>query len=475
MKSAHDLASSQEDGCHPNDTELDVLVDIDIDVMESDVFELRPRPAAVSPEIGPGARISGSIRLIELLGVGGMGNVWVAEHALLETRVAVKFMSREFAKDPAWTARFASEAKLAARIKSPHVASILDFSTTEAGVPFIVMELLEGQDLETRLAAERKLGIEDTTRVLVQLCRALGKAHGLGVVHRDIKPDNVFLVSGDDGILVKVLDFGIAKDQNTAQGVTVAGTTMGTPSYMSPEQLFSPKDVDFRSDLWSTAVLTYRCLTGELPFAGDSFGSMCLSVHGGVFAPASSVDESLPRELDGWFQRALALEPSARFQSAGEMADAYLAVLDHAGQLPAWAAALGLAGEMSSHTSNPVVTWSCPSIRPNRRSATIAAVAAACFAAGAGIGVVASLLRPPLQPTPDAYAPEFADASPQWRGVATAPALARKDVLRRDMRYKGAGGRSFGLDPWLSREPPPRETSKAPADAEVPSTVDLGI
>jgi hypothetical protein len=151
MKSAHDFASSQNATCNTDDTELDVHVEVD--VIESDVFELRPRLAAVSAHVGPGAHISSNIRLIELLGVGGMGNVWLAEHALLETRVAVKFMSGELAKDPAWTARFASEAKLAARIKSPHVASILDFSTTEAGVPFIVMELLEGRDLETHLAS----------------------------------------------------------------------------------------------------------------------------------------------------------------------------------------------------------------------------------------------------------------------------------------------------------------------------------
>jgi len=473
MNPAHDLGSSQADGCKPNDTELDVAVDVE--VPQSDVFELRRRPVSVSPGVCPGALISNSIRLIELLGAGGMGNVWLAEHALLETRVAVKFMSHELAKDPAWTARFASEAKLAARIKSPHVANILDYATTDAGVPFIVMELLEGQDLETRLAGGSKFGIEDATRVLMQVCKALSKAHGLGVVHRDIKPDNIFLISGDDGVGVKVLDFGIAKDENTTQGITVAGTTMGTPSYMSPEQLFHPKDVDFRSDLWSTAVVAYRCLTGKLPFEGDSFGSMCLSVNAGVFAPPSSVDESLPRELDGWFKRALQVDPSARFQSASEMADAYLAALDHAGLLPPWATALGPTGDSSSHTSNPVITWVSPIVLPRGRNATLAAVAAVFFLVGAGVAAASLPSRLRLGPTADPYGLEFDDTSPRWLGVATAPALARKDALRRATRTKGAAEPSFGLDAWPSRDEPSGETSKAPEDTPVPSTLDMGI
>src|SRR5262249_35927819 len=163
-------------------------------------------------------------------GVGGMGNVWLADHAGLETRVAVKFMSEDLARDPGCVARFAAEAKLAARLKSPHVVNILDYATTAGGVPYIVMESLEGADLDLRMQGGRTLGLEDTSRVLVQVCKALANAHELGIVHRDIKPENVFVTQHDGEIFVKVLDFGIAKDEGRSQSLTMSGTTMGTPS-----------------------------------------------------------------------------------------------------------------------------------------------------------------------------------------------------------------------------------------------------
>jgi serine/threonine protein kinase len=284
-----------------------------------------------------GTRISDNIELVRLLGMGGMGSVWLAEHAALETQVAVKFMSKEVLSEPGLLARFAREAKLSARIKSPHVVQIFDFATTTEGIPYIVMEHLEGEDLETRLQSGRELTLDEATRVIVQLCKALGKAHALDIVHRDIKPDNVFLVDNDGDTLVKVLDFGIAKDASLPTGITVSGTTMGTPLYMSPEQLFDLKDVDLRSDLWSVAVVAYRCLTGRLPFQGTSFGSVCVSIHSGMFPSPSQLNNQLPPGLDDWFGRALKLDKDERFQSAHEMADAFLAELDRAGFLPGWA------------------------------------------------------------------------------------------------------------------------------------------
>ncbi|HEY3594997.1 MAG TPA: serine/threonine-protein kinase, partial [Polyangiaceae bacterium] len=148
-----------------------------------------------------GTRISDNIELVRLLGMGGMGSVWLAEHAALETQVAVKFMSKEVLSEPGLLARFAREAKLSARIKSPHVVQIFDFATTTEGIPYIVMEHLEGEDLETRLQSGRELTLDEATRVIVQLCKALGKAHALDIVHRDIKPDNVFLVDNDGDTL----------------------------------------------------------------------------------------------------------------------------------------------------------------------------------------------------------------------------------------------------------------------------------
>jgi hypothetical protein len=290
----------------------------------------------------------------------------------------------------------------------------------------------------------RKLDLEDASRVLVQICKALSKAHALGIVHRDIKPDNVFLAQHEGETFVKVLDFGIAKDEHKEDGITASGTTMGTPSFMSPEQLFRPKEVDLRSDLWSTAVVAYRCLTGALPFEGDTFGTMCISVHDGKFPPPSSLDPTLPRELDDWFERALSLDPNERFQSASDMANAYLAVLDRARLLPHWAMAREPSGDRTSYTSDPGGISGGPIVVRRRRRVDLRAVvlgvvvaAASIFAAtperDALLGVVAGWIDAPIQdlpklaPTSDEPRLDHHDPFPTYPPPASRPALAPRE------------------------------------------------
>jgi serine/threonine-protein kinase len=438
---------------------------------DSDVFDLVSRHAQGSADLAPGVRVSTNIRLIALLGAGGMGNVWLAHHGSLETQVAVKFMSSELESDAALAARFGTEARLAARIKSPHVVTILDYATTARGVPYIVMELLEGEDLETRLRGGRRLGLEESSRVLVQICKALSKAHALGIVHRDIKPDNVFLVDHEGESFIKVLDFGIAKDERRDQNVTAAGTTMGTPSFMSPEQLFRPKEVDLRSDLWSAAVVVYRCLTGRLPFECDNFGSMCIAIHDGGFVLPSAIDSSLPRTLDGWFQRALRVDASQRFQSASEMANAYLAELHKARLLPAWAMARGFEGDRPSYSSDPGGISGGPIVvrQPRRVHAgaifvgllvAAAAIVAASPERDALVDVVTHWIdaqfedAPPLAPTPEEPPPVFHDPSPSLPSFASPPALAPRDAPREPaLPGKSASPRDPYDPPVLPREP----------------------
>jgi hypothetical protein len=266
-----------------------------------------------------------------------MGQVWLAEHKGLDIQVAVKFMRRDVADDPVSAARFEQEAKLAARIKSPHVVEVFDYDVTASGIPFIVMESLTGRDLETALANGRTLTIADTARVLIQVCKALSKAHAVGVIHRDIKAENVFIVQEDGLPAVKVLDFGVARDAFPKSGISLSGTTVGTPVYMSPEQLFHPKEIDQRTDLWATAVLVYRCLTGSFPFEGESFPSVCLSVSKGNFAPPSALNSGLPAEIDAWFKKAFHKNLDLRFSSASEMSEAFLNELCRADLLPTWA------------------------------------------------------------------------------------------------------------------------------------------
>jgi serine/threonine-protein kinase len=293
--------------------------------------------AGVAP-FWAGQRIAENLELVRLLGVGGMGDVWLANHLGLDTLVAVKFMSAALAQNDALIERFAREAKLASRIKSPHVVQIFDFAATPEGIPYIVMELIDGETMEARILRETRLGLDETSRILVQLCRGLGKAHEVGIIHRDMKPDNVLLGEEEGELFVKILDFGIAKNLASMHGATDAGAMMGTPPYMSPEQLFRPAEVDHRSDLWALGVMTYRCLTGRLPFEGDTLGAVCVAVNEGSYPPASRLNREIPRSIDEWVSRALAMSPSDRFRTAREMSDAYLMVFERDGHLPHWAA-----------------------------------------------------------------------------------------------------------------------------------------
>ena len=276
----------------------------------------------------PGQQITANLRLQRLLGQGGMGSVWVADHAGLGTQVAVKVMSRAVAGDPELVARFRREAAAAAQLKSPHVAQVFDHGISSDETPYIVMELLEGEDLGKRVEREGALPLEVVSEVVTQVAKALQRAHQLGIVHRDIKADNIFLTDHDGELLVKVLDFGIAKI-NTGSDVSMTSTqgTFGTPLYMSPEQLMSAKHVDARADLWSLGVAAYYMLTKRFPYSGETVGAISVAVHKGDHKAASSLRPGLSAEVDAWFQRAFRNDPAERFASAKEAAEALRAAL----------------------------------------------------------------------------------------------------------------------------------------------------
>jgi serine/threonine-protein kinase len=277
----------------------------------------------------PGDFVVANVCLERLLSEGGMGSVWVADHLTLSTQVAVKFMGADMAQNADAIARFKREASAAAQIKSPHIVQVFDHGLTAEGVPYIVMELLHGEDLEHRLK-RGVLSVGDTLTVVRHMCKALGRAHQQGIVHRDIKPANVFLVEADGDIFVKVLDFGIAK-RDTEDGLvtskTQSGTILGTPTYMSPEQIMGTAPVDARADLWATAVVAYNCLTGTVPFDGETVGSLAVSIHAATFLPVTMRVPGLPPSLDTWFSRALARSIGERFQTAKELADAFAAAV----------------------------------------------------------------------------------------------------------------------------------------------------
>ena len=284
-------------------------------------------------DLAEGTRVTDNLTLTRKLGEGGMGCVWVAQNHALETEVAIKFISSEEARaDEALVARFKREAKAAAQIKSPHVVQMFNHGVTADGMPYIVMELMEGESLLERLDRAGMMAPADVAEVIDQTTNVLVKAHGLGIVHRDLKPDNLFLVSGGRGLFVKVLDFGLAKLSQAAQisVVTATNVVAGTPHYMSPEQLLSTKNVDGRTDLWALAVVAYRALTAKLPFAGETIPELTLNVFQGKFAPPSSIRADLVHPLDAWFARAFHSEIEQRFQSADEFAAAFRSAVSQA-------------------------------------------------------------------------------------------------------------------------------------------------
>ena len=268
-----------------------------------------------------GQPVTASIKLVRLLDNGSMGSVWVADHSGLGTQVAVKFMSTEIAKNQNLVTRFSREAHAAAHIKSPHVVQTFDHGVTPDGVPYIVMELLDGESLQRRLKREAQLDAALTAQIIGQTCKALTRAHHLGIVHRDIKPANIFLTDEGGDVFVKLLDFGVAKQLDGDLSMTRTNEKVGTPFYMSPEQLISAKHVDFRADLWSVGIVAYHCLVGQVPYKASTFGDLCLAVSRGVFTLPSVARPGIPPRVDAWFLRALAKKPADRFESAKQAAD----------------------------------------------------------------------------------------------------------------------------------------------------------
>ena len=275
----------------------------------------------------PGDVVGAKYRLISELGHGGMGTVWQARHMRLDCPIALKLIDPVIAMDPHALQRFLREARTAAALRGPHVVQILDYGV-DGDLPYIAMEMLDGESLAQQLTRSGRLSVQATARVIRHVSRALGRAHDTGVVHRDLKPENIFVVWNDDEAVIKVLDFGIAKTKPispTRSGNSMAtheGTPMGTPHFMSPEQAEGRRSVDFRSDIWALGVIAFECLLGVLPFKGDSVAQLLLAICRDPI-PAPSAIGPVPVGFDAWFARACARDPLDRFQSAKQAADAF--------------------------------------------------------------------------------------------------------------------------------------------------------
>ena len=281
-------------------------------------------------EVSAGQIVAGKYRIDGLMGSGGMGVVVAATHLELDQRVAIKFL-RDLSDDA--IARFQREARLLVRLKSSHVARVFDVGTLDDATPYIVMEHLDGEDLATLISARQKLPVGEAVGYVLQACEAVAEAHALGMVHRDLKPANLFLAVGPGGTkTLKVLDFGVSKvldDRASSPGdaprggdLTHEGMSLGSPGYMSPEQITSARDVDERSDIFSLGALLYRLVAGTTPYRGRNAVSILASMATEGLTPVRTLAPEVPQEFAAIAERCLAQDKAARFPTVAHLAHA---------------------------------------------------------------------------------------------------------------------------------------------------------
>jgi serine/threonine protein kinase len=355
-----------------------------------------------------GKHIAERYRLKRLLGQGGMGSVWAAHDEKLRRDVAIKLVTERISDSEQALGRFEREAMSVARLRSPYITQIYDYGI-EDGSPYIIMDLLEGEDLKELLAREQRLSMDQTAQVVVQVAKALHAAHATGIVHRDLKPANVFVATEHGEQVCKVVDFGVAKALNDLaddSDTTAEGVLLGTPRYMSPEQAHGAKQVDHRTDLWSLGVIAYLCLTGRLPFVAVGTGHVLVKICTEEPPPPSEINDALPPEVDAFMLQALAKDPEERFQSAREMGTAFAELADQS--LSAFGAS------SPSWEGLPQGRLSNPSVSGERSAPSLDDISAADHSFDASMPDIALQMRGGLSQGDGTLGPAVTTASKPW-------------------------------------------------------------
>ncbi|HEX7667966.1 MAG TPA: serine/threonine-protein kinase, partial [Polyangiaceae bacterium] len=278
--------------------------------------------------VNEGDVLAGKYRVDKVLGVGGMGVVVAAHHIQLDEKVAIKFLLPEMLVSKEAVGRFAREARAAVKIKSEHVARVSDVGTLENGAPYMVMEYLQGEDLAAWVQRQGSMPFEQAIEFVLQACEALAEAHSLGIVHRDLKPANLFVIRAADGLFsVKVLDFGISKMKDLGgsgsdMSMTKTATVMGSPFYMSPEQMESAKNADSRADIWAIGVILYELVTGRLPFEAEALPELVVKVLTASPPPIRNFRPDAPLELQEIISKCLERDRNQRYANVAELASA---------------------------------------------------------------------------------------------------------------------------------------------------------
>jgi len=277
----------------------------------------------------PGSIVGNKYRIDGCLGEGGMGVVLSATHLELEAPVAIKIVREEFSGSKDIVDRVLFEARAVARMRSSHVVRVLDVARLDSGCPYIVMEQLQGVDLGLALWENGAFSVPQAIDYLLQACDGLAEAHSLGIVHRDLKPGNLFLATTPEGVVLKVLDFGISKEVSTPlrsvsrvarTSLTSAGDPVGSPYYMAPEQMRASPDVDARADIWSLGAILFELLTGQCPFEGETLTEVCGKVLAEAPPSLSTFLNGTATELDAVIARCLQKDPNLRYQTVSDFA-----------------------------------------------------------------------------------------------------------------------------------------------------------
>jgi serine/threonine-protein kinase len=280
-------------------------------------------PTPTDSELVPGSLVAGKFRIARTIGVGGMGKVYEVEHVVTKHRRALKILHPGASADV--VERFIREASAAGRIGNPHVAETFDAGRIEGGAPYLLMELLDGETLEERLRRLGPIDPGELADLIHQACEGIQAAHEAGIIHRDLKPDNLFVEVREGEPFVKILDFGISKfdeGKTGALGITKEDSVMGTPYYMSPEQVRRTTSVDARTDIYALGVILYECACGQRPFDAKTVERLAVLIHKGHAVPLARRMPSLPRAFCEVVERAMATEPDQRFDSARALARA---------------------------------------------------------------------------------------------------------------------------------------------------------
>ncbi len=469
-----------------------------------------------SIQVREGDLVAGKYRIGRVLGVGGMGVVVAAQHEQLEQPVAIKFVRDDALDNDDAVERFLREARSAARLRSEHVARVLDVGRLESGAPYMVMEFLEGSDLSKALTRDGPMAVDTAAGLMLQVCEAVAEAHSAGIVHRDLKPENLFLTKTVGGTpKVKVLDFGVSKSMrlgdDSKRKLTGTRAMLGSPLYMAPEQMRSSRDVDARTDVWSLGVVLFELLTGRSPFEAETMPELCLKIVNEPPTPLVSLRPVIPPGLAAVVDRCLEKDRTRRYANAAELAlalepfapprssafsvrsafEALRALPPRVGDLVATIPADAPPAVTAPQTASIPAAWGTEGVRlsqqaPRKPSAAGPWAAAVALVLGLSAIVVATRLSsvarqphdaqpaaapppvvaiPPAMPQPATLAPEPPAAEPP---APAPPAIAEPEAPATAKPAESSPPRRAASPPVPAAHPAPLARAASPSSAPAP-------